>query len=174
MFVRNSLVAENLAISVVNRNTCLIRLILICSKSILSFLTTSAKSWSSNPSGVTVKLITVTLINELYFDSEFWQEMGVSHSASHEKLEFLIVLQLRIAHFEQILKASLKDIPLQNRIENGIQPLFYILNQKGKPQFNAVFQMVHELRIVQFCHLQVVTFLPFFYPQVRLWLRVDY
>jgi len=100
--------------------------------------------------------------------------MRIGHSASHENLEILIVLQLCIAHFDQILKPSLKHISLQNRIQNGIQPLLHILNQKRKPHFNTILQMDHELRVVQFCHLKVVRFLPFFNPQVGLRLGVDY
>ena len=64
--------------------TYLMSWILCCSKSSLSNFITSASNYSSRPSDVTVKLMTVTYFKYTYFDCDFGHKMGVGHSACHE------------------------------------------------------------------------------------------
>ncbi len=100
--------------------------------------------------------------------------MWIRHSAGNEHFEILIVLNLNVAHFDEILKSPLKHILLKHRIQHRIQPFLDILNQKGISLSDAILELVHETLVVQLRDEQIIGLLPLLDPDVRLRLRVDY
>jgi hypothetical protein len=109
-----------------------------------------------------------------YFDGKFWNEVRICHPTSNEHFEVIIILNLNISHFDKILKPPFEDILLKNGIQNRIEPLLHILNKERISLPDAILQLIHESRVVQFCDKQIVAFLPLLDPDVSLGLGVDY
>ena len=89
-------------------------------------------------------------------DADLRRVVRVPELGGHVQLELVAVLDHRVAQLDAVGPGLLEDLLLQEGLQRPVDALLNVLDQRGRPERDAVLQRPHVVRVGELHDLQLV------------------